>query len=162
MPPVPALPTVQGPGQAKLSFDGPRITLKKPGKPAKSVYKVPPHVSCRWLFGSAYETGLARQFQTAYIVNYDPDESDPKGYDIYRNSYSCELKLAAIEWASNTYVKGKGDKDPDKLITRYAAAKRLGITSTMLREWTRNRAKIASQMKASRRGRVGNTKGREY
>jgi hypothetical protein len=32
----------------------------------------------------------------------------------------------------------------------------------MLREWTRNRAKIASQKKASQRGRVGNTKGREY
>jgi hypothetical protein len=45
MPPVPALPTVPGPGQTKLSFDGPRITLKKLEKLAKPVYKVLPHVA---------------------------------------------------------------------------------------------------------------------
>jgi hypothetical protein len=59
MPPIPALPTVPEPGQTRLLFNGPGITLKKPGKPAKSVYKVPPHVARQWLSGSAYENGLA-------------------------------------------------------------------------------------------------------
>jgi hypothetical protein len=67
----------------------------------------------QWLFGSAYEATLARQFQTACAVNNDLDKSDPKGYALYRNSYSRELKLAAIKWATNTYVKGKKDGDCD-------------------------------------------------
>jgi len=95
-------------------------------------------------------------------VNYDPDESDPEGYALHRNSYSRELKLAAIEWATNTYIKGKKDGDPDVRITRYAAAKRLGITTTMLRSWTRNRSRIASQKRASRQGKAVNTKGKEH
>jgi hypothetical protein len=66
-------------------------------------------------------------------VNYDLNESDPKGYALYQNSYSRELKLAAIEWATNTYIKGKKDRDPDVHILRYATAKRLKITTTMLR-----------------------------
>jgi len=66
-------------------------------------------------------------------MHYDPDESDPQGIALHRFSYSQELKLAAIEWASNTYVKGKGDGDIDIPITRYAAANKLRITSTMLR-----------------------------
>jgi hypothetical protein len=63
MPPIPALPTVSEPGQTRLSFNGPGITLKKLGKPAKPVYKVPPHVARRWLSGSAYKNGLAQQFK---------------------------------------------------------------------------------------------------
>jgi hypothetical protein len=46
---------------------------------------------------------------------------------------SRELKLSAIEWFLNTYVKGKEDRDLNILITKYAAAQRLGITSTMLK-----------------------------
>jgi hypothetical protein len=162
MPPIPAIPAVPEPGQTTLSFHGPRITLKKPGNVAKPVQKVPPKLNRQWLFGSAYETTLARQFQTARIANYDPDKSDPEGYALYRNSYSRELKLAAIEWATNTYIKGKKDGDSDVHISRYAAAKRLGITLTMLRNWTRNKARIASQKRASRRGRIVNTKGKEH
>jgi hypothetical protein len=96
------------------------------------------------MLGSLYENQLAGQFETARLMHYDPDESDLEGIALHRFSYSRELKLAAIEWASNTYVKGKGHGDVDVLITRYAAAKRLGITSTMLRDWTRNRARIAN------------------
>jgi hypothetical protein len=55
-----------------------------------------------------------------------------------------KLKLSAVEWACNKYVKGKKDGDLDVLITRYTAAKRLGITSTMLRNWTRNKLCIAN------------------
>jgi hypothetical protein len=65
-------------------------------------------------------------------VNYDLDESNPEGFALHRRSYSRELKLSAIEWALNTYIKGK-DGDLDVLITRYVAAKRLRITLTMLK-----------------------------
>jgi hypothetical protein len=111
--------------------------------------------------GSSYESTLARQFQTAYIVNFDPYQSNPKGYALHRFSYSRELKLSAVEWACNTYVKAKKDGEPDKLIPRYAAAKKLEITSTMLRSWTQNKARIANQRKGSWRGRFRATKGRE-
>jgi hypothetical protein len=84
-------------------------------------------------------------------MNSDSDDSDLDGFALHRNSYSCELKLAAIEWATNTWVLGKKDKDPDVCILRYIAAKRLRITSTMLQNWIRNRAKIAGQKKALRR-----------
>jgi hypothetical protein len=47
--------------------------------------------------GSSYENTLAHQFQTACIANYDPDESDPKGYALHYFSYSRELKLSAVE-----------------------------------------------------------------
>jgi DNA-binding transcriptional regulator YdaS (Cro superfamily) len=49
----------------------------------------------------------------------------------------------------NTYVKGKEDRDLDILITRYAAVKRLGITSTMLKSWVQSRARIANQKRGS-------------
>jgi len=62
MPPIPPIPTVPEPGQTTLSFNGPRIMLKKPGKPAKPVQKVPAKLNRQWLFGSAYENILAQQF----------------------------------------------------------------------------------------------------
>jgi hypothetical protein len=111
------------------------------------------------MLGSPYENQLVGQFKTACLMHYDPDESDPEGIALHRFSYSRELKLAAVEWASNTYVKGKGHGDIDVPITRYAAAQRLGITSTMLQDWTRNRARIANQKRGSRRGRMAATKG---
>ena len=111
--------------------------------------------------GSLYENQLACQFHITCTTNYNPDKSDPDSYALHRHSYSRELKLSAVEWACNTYIKGKKDRDPDVLISRYAAAKKLGITSTMLRSWTRNRACIANQKKGSRRGRIGIIKGRE-
>jgi hypothetical protein len=162
MPPAPPIPKALEPGQTTLSFDSPSFALKKPGKPAKPVQKVPAKLNCRWLLGSPYENYLAQQFRTACIVAVDSDESDPEGIALHRNSYSRELKLAAIEWATSTYRKGKKDGDPDRRITRYAAAKRLGITTTMLRTWIRNRALIASQKKGSRRNRTHNTKGKEH
>jgi hypothetical protein len=94
--------------------------------------------------GSFYENTLAGQFETARIAHYNLNESDPQGYALHRFSYSRELKLAAVEWASNTYIKGKEDGDLDVLITRYAAAQRLRITSTMLRNWIRNKVLIAN------------------
>jgi len=90
------------------------------------------------------------------------DESDPEGIALHRHSYSRELKLAAIEWATNTYKKAKKEGDPEEVISRYAAARRLGITTTMLRKWIRNRAIIANQRRGSRRNRAVNNKGKEH
>jgi hypothetical protein len=92
-------------------------------------------LNCPWLLSSLYENHLARQFRIARIVAVNSDESDSEGIALYQNSYSRKLKLAAIEWATSTYKKEKKDGDPDRRITRYAAAKRLGITITMLRTW---------------------------
>jgi len=162
MPPIPPLLVVPEPGQTTLSFNSLSIIFKKLGKPAKPITKVPSRLHRQWFFGLLHKAVLARQFQTARLVNLNPDESDPEGYALHRNSYSRELKLAAIEWASNTYIKGKKDGDLDVRISRYAAAKRLRITSTMLRNWTRNRHWIANQKRASRQGRAVNTKGKEH
>ena len=87
--------------------------------------------------GSQYENQLACQFEAARVANYDSDESDPEGFALHRRFYSHELKLSAIEWSMNTYIKGK-DTNEDVLITRYTAAKRLGITPTMLKNWIKN------------------------
>jgi hypothetical protein len=132
MPLVPPIPTVLEPRQTTLLFNGPLIALKKPRKPAQSAHKIPLKLNYRWLLGSAYKNVLIRQFGTARTVNYDPNESNLEGIALYQHSYSYELKLAAIEWALNTYKKGKKDGDLDKLITRYRAAKKLRITITML------------------------------
>jgi hypothetical protein len=161
MAPPPAIPGVLEQGQTTLDFSSSSTIKKKPGKPAQLVTKAPPRVHRQWMSGSLHKSTLARQFQTARIVNFDPYQSDPEGYALHRFSYSRELKLSAVEWACNTYVKGEKDGEPDKLISRYAAVKRLGITSTMLRSWTQNKARITNQKKGSRRGRFRTTKGRE-
>lgn len=41
MPPIPPISAVLEPGQTTLSFNGPQIMLKKPGKPPILVHKVP-------------------------------------------------------------------------------------------------------------------------
>jgi hypothetical protein len=51
-------------------------------------------------------------------------------------------------------MKGKKDGHPNVPISRYAAAKRLGITSTMLRSWTKIRARIANQKRSSWQSRI--------
>jgi hypothetical protein len=76
---------------------------------------VPAILYRQWFFGSPHEASLAQQFQAARVVNYDPDESDPEGHAVHRNSYSRELKLAGVEWSGKTYVKGKKDGDPSVL-----------------------------------------------
>jgi hypothetical protein len=85
---------------------------------------------------------------------YDDDESNPEGHPLHRNSYSRELKLSAVQYALNTYVRGKRPGDPLKPITRYQAAAKLKITTTMLRGWIRNRIRISNQKKGSRRGKA--------
>lgn len=160
MAPFPAIPTVPEQGQTTLDFSGSSTVRKRPGKPAKPSQKVPTRVYRQWMTGSQYENQLAGQFEAARAAHYNPNESDPEGLALHRRSYSRELKLSAIEWSLNTYVKGKKDGDPDILITRYAAAQRLGITSTMLKSWVQNRARIANQKRGSRQNRNA-SKGKE-
>jgi hypothetical protein len=52
MPPIPPIPTVLEPGQTTLSFKGPQIKLKKPGRPPLLVHKVPSKLNGQWLLGS--------------------------------------------------------------------------------------------------------------
>jgi hypothetical protein len=63
------------------------------------------------------------------LADANPDETVQ-----HRHSYSYKLKLAAIEWATNTYIQEKEDGGEDKLISRYAASARLRITLKMLRD----------------------------
>jgi len=49
---TPLILTVLEPRQTTLSFNGPQIMLKKPGKPPLLVYKVPARLNWQWLFGS--------------------------------------------------------------------------------------------------------------
>jgi hypothetical protein len=91
MAPVPALPKLPERGQTVLDFSGSstvRIKPVKPGKPAKLTSKVPSRLNRQWMLGSLYEDQLARQFKTARLVHYDPNESDPEGIALYRFSYS--------------------------------------------------------------------------
>jgi hypothetical protein len=97
---------LQEPGQTTLDFTS-RIAHKRPGKPSNPTTKIPLYRSIgarpevgdrRWIASeSAHEDVLVHQFQIARIVHYDDEESDPEGYVLHRNSYSCELKLSAIQ-----------------------------------------------------------------
>jgi hypothetical protein len=72
-----------------------------------------------------YKNSLVRQFAAFYtesiILNADAD--DPVQT---RKSYTQELKLAAIQYATTTLVTNR--KGNTKLITVYAVAMKLGIT----------------------------------
>jgi hypothetical protein len=120
MAPSPAIPRVPEPGQTLLDFSGSSTIRKKPGKPAKPVFKVPAQVNRQWMAGSQYENQLALQFKAAQAVNCNLNESDSEGIALHRRSYSCELKLSTIEWSLNIYIKEE-DGDPDVLISRYTA-----------------------------------------
>ena len=94
-----------------------------------------------------YENSLIRQFaafhEESIILNGDSLVQS-------RKSYTRELKLAAIQYATTTLVSNKkGDK---KLITVYTAAKKLGITYQMIKKWIKAKNEITEQKKGSRHG----------
>ena len=164
MPPCP-LPPAPEVGQTTLDFSRHTVSLKKPGKRAKPQTNKPLRRSTggeQWVAGeSAHEDLLVRRFAAYQIASYDDDDSDPGGHALHRHSYPRELKLSAIQWAENTWVKGKQPDDPLRRITRYEAAKRLKITQTMLKSWVKNKVKISLQKKGSRRARSDNWKCKE-
>ena len=164
MAPIPGIPVVLELGQTKLDFSS-KSKPKRPGKVSNPATKIPVRRSSgvrREFSGeSVHETLLMRQFNDACVVWWDVDDSDPEGHAIHRYSYSRKLKLSAVSYALNTYTRGKTLEDPPKLITRYKAAAKLKITTTMLRDWIRNRIRIADQKKGSRRAKPHLRKGKE-
>lgn len=71
-----------------------------------------------------------------------------------RISYTKEHKLGAIRYASTTW---KTHKDgTSKLISKRAAAKDLGITPAMLRQWLKDKSEIEKSTKGTRKIRTIN------
>jgi hypothetical protein len=68
-----------------------------------------------------------------------------------RLNYTQEKKLQAILYSEETYMPPTADREPGKLISGYLAAKTIKITTKMLQDWQRNRLKILSQKKGSKR-----------
>ena len=167
MPPCP-LPTAPEPGQTTLDFAGHIAGFKRPGKVSKpettqSVRSLrQPKDQHQWIAGeSAQETLLFNQFQAQRAAWWDNDLSNLEGHALHRKSYPRELKLAAVNWAENTWIKGKKPSDPMRRMKPYEAAKRLKITQTMLKSWSKNRARIAAQKKHSRRAACKTLRARE-
>jgi hypothetical protein len=102
MPPC-LLPTAPEPGQTTLSFAEHIACFKKPGKSPKvnpgQLERViqKPKDQPQWIVGeSAQETLLYCQFQAQRAAWWDDNDSDPEGHALHRKSYTCELKLAAV------------------------------------------------------------------
>jgi hypothetical protein len=96
-----------------------------------------------------YENNLVRQFAAIHAESLILNPDDPDKV-LTRNSYTRELKLAAIQYATTTLVTNK--KGVTKLITVYAAAKNLQITYQMMKKWIQKKDEISGQKKGSRRG----------
>jgi len=164
MPPVNQFAVPES-GQTTLDFTGryiaPRVGRKPKANAPRYLKGDVPRLPHQSFTGSTQEATLIRQFETARIVHYDDEASDPNSIARHRNSYPRELKLSAVYYTLNTYKKGKKDGDPPTLITKYEAAKKIGITETMLKNWIKNRDIIAGQRKGSRRGRHSINKGKE-
>jgi hypothetical protein len=107
-----------------------------------------------------YKNSLVRQFAAIHAesIILNPDNPDEV---LTQNSYTQELKLAAIQYATTTLVTNK--KGVTKLITVYAAAKNLKITYQMMKKWIEKKDEISEQKKGSWRGIGGHTQtGKEH
>lgn len=71
-----------------------------------------------------------------------------------RISYTKEQKLRAISYATTTWRTQKDGSS--KLISKHAAAKDLGITSAMLRQWMKASSKIENSANGTRKNRSSN------
>ena len=94
---LPACPEL---GQTTLDFIGYMLS-KKTSKRTSPTTIVPPirksNGEPHWILReSSHETLLCREFMAYRIAFYNKDESDPKGYVLYCNSYPRELKLSAV------------------------------------------------------------------
>jgi hypothetical protein len=150
-------PTCQ-PGSSTInSRVGPRITL-----PLGDLGR-------HWEGGVAEESVLAlfkeRQHQIAGGIEADESELDENGDQVplKRNSYTREHKLAAIDYALHTWrINEKGEEER---IPYRRAARKLGITDMMLKNWIKHRNRILLQKRGSRRSRssgVGAEEGMEH
>jgi hypothetical protein len=107
-----------------------------------------------------YENNLVQQFVAIHAesIALNTDDLD---IALTRKSYTRELKLAAIQYATTTLVTNR--KGVTRLITIYAAAKDLKITYQMMKKWIKKKDKISEQKKGSWR-RIGGylQKGKEH
>ena len=76
-----------------------------------------------------------------------------------RISYTKEQKLRAISYATTTWRTQKDGSS--QLISKHAAAKDLGITTAMLRQWMKASSEIESSANGTRKNRSNNTLRRE-
>ena len=79
-----------------------------------------------------YENSLVRQFAAIHAESLILNPDDPDKV-LTRNSYTQELKLAAIQYDTTTLVTNK--KGITKPITVYTAVKNLQITYQMMKKW---------------------------
>jgi hypothetical protein len=107
-----------------------------------------------------YENNLVQQFAAIHAKSITLNLDDPD-IALTRKSYTRELKLAAIQYATTTLVTNK--KGVTRLITTYTAAKNLKITYQMMKKWIQKKDKISEQKKGSWR-RIGGylQKGKEH
>jgi hypothetical protein len=145
---MPRIPQIGAPeaGQQTIQLVAGRI---RPGPRAKALTPPPSTPQSTPALGRRhYENNLVRQFAAFHAESLilNPDNPDVA---LTRNSYTRELKLAAIQYATTTIVTNK--KGATRLITVYAAAQNLRITYQMMK-WIQKKDEISEQKKGSRRG----------
>ena len=150
---------VQNPAQASIQ-PRPRPTSKPSGirslnqaRLSKNAFIQPPMPSMP-VASNGNEAQIVEQFRL-YRMKADRDalgdNSDEHDASRHRLSYTREHKLAAISYAQTTW---KTQKDGGlKLIRKYAAAKDLGITTAMLRQWIKNKLDSEGQSRGKRKDR---------
>lgn len=112
----------------------------------------PPLPSIHSPISSDHEAQIIEQFRLHHKLeghNLNDNPPDDENEVRRRISYTREQKLVAIDYATTTWKQGK-DGNP-KLISKYAAAANLGITTAMLRNWIQMKARIESLPKGTRK-----------
>jgi hypothetical protein len=96
---------------------------------------------------------VERRRQIAEGIEADESELDENGDQVplRQNSYTREPKLAAIDYALNTWRINK--QEQEERISYQRAAKKLKITDMMLKKWINSRNRILLQRRGSRRSR---------
>ena len=97
--------------------------------------------------------GMLARYDDDSEASAEDSSSDDEDRVKRRKSYTREQKLAAIAFATRTDFKfAAGFIGP---LSRYTAARKLGITSGMLCMWIKNRDKIANGKKGTRKQILG-------
>lgn len=104
------------------------------------------------------DLSIIEEFRVHQNRNPDQTVSSEMKFDDEHNeevrrrvSYTKEQKLEAISYATTTW---KTQKDgSSKLISKNAAAKDLGITPAMLRQWLKDKSEIESSTRGTRKRR---------
>ena len=95
---------------------------------------------------------MFQSYQYQFLLDYLNIVGDNDNTVYRRCSYPREHKLAAINYALNTWERLQGSRL--KYISRYFAAKRLRISDTLLTRWIQKKDRIILQKQGSLRLRV--------